>query len=263
MEAAAAECRPPLPGDRAALEALWLEAFGDSPDFIRTFFRTGFSPDRCLIRTEGGTLAAALHWFVFRLGGQRLPYLYGVATARAARGRGHCTRLMEEARRRFARAGMAGILLVPGSAALFDFYGRMGYRPVCPARRFTAEAGPSPAALVPVSGAEYIRRRAALLPPGSAEPEAEALPFLEAAWQLFSGPGLILACLREPGGGLSAMELLCEGAPESAAPGILAALGADRGVFRTPDPTAPCQAMLLPLPALRGAPPAYLGLDFG
>ena len=43
-----------------ALKELWAEAFGDNESFIRMFFATGFSPERCRCIAIHDDVAAAL-----------------------------------------------------------------------------------------------------------------------------------------------------------------------------------------------------------
>ena len=80
------ELRPPRPGEEPQLRALFTEAFGDA-DFTDLFFRTGFSPDRCLVAADGELLAAQ-HWFDGTLDGKKAAYLYGIAAFQKHRGKG-------------------------------------------------------------------------------------------------------------------------------------------------------------------------------
>jgi hypothetical protein len=65
-----------------ALRGLWKEAFGDSDDFLDMFWRTAFSYDRCRCVTVDGEVAAALYWFDCECRGERVAYIYAVATAK-------------------------------------------------------------------------------------------------------------------------------------------------------------------------------------
>ena len=45
------------------LRALWKEAFGDTDDFLDSFFETAFDKERCRCVVIDGEVAAALYWF--------------------------------------------------------------------------------------------------------------------------------------------------------------------------------------------------------
>ena len=74
----------------AWLRRLWKEAFGDSDAFLDRFFTIAYSPDRCRCVTADGRVTAALYWFDCDCQGEKLAYLYAVATAQDCRGRGLC-----------------------------------------------------------------------------------------------------------------------------------------------------------------------------
>ena len=80
--------------DRAAMAALWREAFGDSAEAVDFFFR---SFPRCLsyVAEVKGAVCAMVHALPQTLSPD-LPaaYIYAVATDRAHRGQGLCRKLM-------------------------------------------------------------------------------------------------------------------------------------------------------------------------
>lgn len=110
------------------LSALWQTAFGDSPEFIRLFFSTAYAPERCQYLTVEGHLAAALYWLDAWCGGEKLAYIYAVATHPDFRGRGLCRRLMDRTHSLLASRGYAGALLCPAGEGLRRMYAAMGYR---------------------------------------------------------------------------------------------------------------------------------------
>ena len=110
-----------------ALKDLWQEAFGDSREFIDTFFRTGFSPERCRCLWKDDHLVAALYWFDCDWEKRKLAYLYAVATDKAFRNQGLCKKLMEDTHRHLEALGYSGTVLVPGEPELFSFYKKLGY----------------------------------------------------------------------------------------------------------------------------------------
>ena len=230
-----------------ALRQLWQEAFGDTDAFLDKFFATGFSADRCQCCIADDTLAAALYWFDCRLEDRPIAYIYAVATGKAFRKQGLCRKLMEHTRQLLASLGYAGILLVPGEPELFSMYSAMGYETCCHVREFTCHRSEDPVVLQTISPEEYAARRREFLPAGGVVQENENLQFLQSISTLYAGDGFLYA---------EGAELLGN---TDAAPGILAALGKEKGSFRCPGEEKPF-AMYLPL--AEGAAPSYFGLAF-
>lgn len=244
----------PTPDLVPALRSLWREAFGDTEAFLDAFTATAMDAQRCLCATEEGLLGA-LYWFPCSCRGKPVAYVYGVATARAHRGKGVCRRLMEQLHRHLAQRGYAGAVLVPGEEGLFRFYEAMGYRSFCGVRDFVCAPDGQPVTVYPVDAAAYGTLRRALLPEGAVVQEQENLDFLATQATLYAGEGFVLAARRE-GQRLYGLELLGDPA---AAPGILSALGCGEGSFRVFGAGRPF-AMYRPL---TGAPqPTYFALAF-
>lgn len=245
----------PTPAEIPGLRLLWKEAFADTPAFLDGFFARGFGSERCLYAGDGGTVAAALYWFPCSCEGRRFAYLYAVATKKSHRRRGLARRLVEEAAAELKDQGYSGILLVPGEPALFDMYRKLGFGDTLCVDTFTAEAGGTPVSLRKVSEEEYARLRRAALPSGGVVQEGENLAFLSTFAGLYAGDGWLLAGAMEEDT-FTGMEFL--GKP-SAVPGILTALGAKRGTFRTPGEGRPFAQYR----SLDGShPPSYFGLAF-
>ena len=236
-----------------ALRTLWQQAFGDPDDFPDSFFATAYSPERCRVLTLEGKPAAALYWFDCSWEGKRLAYLYAVATDAAFRRKGLCRALMAHTHQHLAESGYAGAVLVPGSEALFRLYEKLGYRTFGYVREFACNGG-VPVPLRSVDAAEYARLRRSMLPAGGILQEGALLAFLRRFARFYAGENLLLAATVESGK-LTAHELLGDC---TAAPGIVAALGADTGYFRTPGNQKPF-AMYLPLTE-DARQPGYLGL---
>ena len=237
-----------------ALQRLWRVCFGDSQETVETFFRTGFSIERCRCVTVDDKLAAALYWLDAQCRGQKLAYLYAVGTDPAFRNRGLCQALMESTHRHLAAAGYDGAVLAPENEALFAFYGKLGYRPFGGVQYFSAEAAGEPAAMERLSGEAYAARRRKLLRPGDVIQEGPALAWLGTYASFYAGDGFLLAAAWE-NGALRVQEYLGDPA---VAPGILTALGAARGQFRTPGQEP--FAMYLGLSPAGAEPPGYFGL---
>lgn len=171
------------------LKELWQQAFEDSPAFIDSFFRTGFSPERCRCLYVDDTLAAALYWFDCLWKGKKLAYVYAVATDETFRGQGLCRRLMEDIHRHLQSAGYAGVLLVPGEPGLFRLYEKLGYIPCCPMQTVTVLAGTAPVAVRPISASAYTVARKKHLPADAVWQDEAALAYAQTFMDFYEGPG--------------------------------------------------------------------------
>lgn len=238
----------------SALKALWTECFGNQDGWIDDFFQTAFHPEQVCSLTREGRLAAGLTWMEIRCGGQKLAYLYAVATHPDFRRQGLCRELMTQIHGTLAQRGYAGALLVPGNEPLRQMYRNMGYENVGGIRKLTAQAS-QPVPVREVTPAEYAVLRRTLLPPGGAVQEAGAIEYLAVGGSLYAGDGFLLAA-RPKDGELFGLELLGD---DRCAGGILGALGFQKGVFRVPGDEP--FAMACPLSRDFRAP-TYFGLAF-
>lgn len=216
------------------LRQLWKQAFGDSDAFLDIFFSTAFAPERCRCVMVDGAVAAALYWFSCQAGGQPIAYIYAVATDQKLRGRGLCRQLMADTHSYLKSLGYAGALLVPGDAALRQMYRTMGYWDQTSVQRFSCQAG-TPVSLERIDGETYGALRRKLLTTGAVLQEGENLRFLQEIAQFYRGEGFVL-CAVQDGSKLVVPELL---GSKEAAPGIVAALGCEEGVFTVPGKAEP------------------------
>lgn len=224
----------PAPGAQPKLTKLWKLAFGDSEETIEQFFVTAYDPQRCRCIPAGEEIAAALYWLDCECRGQKLAYIYAVATHPDYRGRGLCRALMEDTHRILADRGYAGAVLMPAGETLRQMYGKMGYRDFGGLEEFYCTVGET----VPVRRirkAEYAALRRIFLPEGGVIQEGPSLDYLETYAYLYTGADFLLAAVPE-GDGLIGIELLGN---REAAPGILAALGCAWGKFRAPGADIP------------------------
>lgn len=236
------------------LRRLWQEAFGDSDAFLDGFFDAGFSPRRCLCVTDDEPVAA-VYWFDCRFAGEKIAYLYALATKKSHRGRGIAWALVEETVCQLEKEDYAGALLVPGAPELFAMYEKMGFTHPLTVDTFEVAAGNAPIALRKVTPEAYSAIRKRYLPAGAVVQEEQNLRFLGRCAQLYAGEAFLLAANVEDGA-LTAMEFLGD---RAAAPGILAALGAKSGVFRT----AGQEKLFALYRAITDAPaPTYFALAF-
>lgn len=241
--------------DTAPLRRLWQEAFGDTDAFLDAFFANAYAPDRCHAIMEGGQALAALYWMPHWLNGQKIAYIYAVATAKSHRGQGLCHRLMAETHEILRNQGYAGAMLVPGSASLGGFYAKMGYRYGTQIREISADAASSPIPMHSLTVSEYAQLRKNTLPDGSVLPGAEALAFLNTQARFYAGDGWLLAGYRQDDRFIG-LEFLGD---ESKLANILAALEAPKGTFRTPGEGRPF-AMYLPF--TDGLSPTHFAFAF-
>ena len=237
------------------LKRLWQLAFGDGEEFIDLFFRTAYTPQRCLYLTEEGQITAALYWLDCEYAGQKQAYIYAVATHPDHRGKGLCRRLMDMAHEQLRAEGYHAALLRPADSGLRRMYGKMGYRVVTGVTEFDAAAG-TPVALRKLDAREYETLRRSFLPEDGVLQEGVSLDYLAAYADLYAGEDFLLAGSFYEGSFIG-MELLGN---REAAPGILAALGHKTGTFRCPGMDIPF-GMFLPLKE-DAKEPGYLGLVF-
>lgn len=224
------------------LRSLWKEAFGDSDAFLDSFFSIAYAPERCRCVTAEGRVQAALYWFDMSCGRQKFAYLYAVATAAAARGRGLCRALMADTAALLDKSGYQGILLVPQDGELRAMYGRMGYLPAPSIDEFFCAAGESPISIKEITSEEYAALRPALGPEGSVELGSAGLAFLGAQARFYKGCGLLAAVSREEEH-LRILEYLGD---RNAVPALIAALGRTEATIRAPGKGTPF-AMYRPL----------------
>ena len=233
-----------------ALRTLWTECFGNEENWIDVFFQTAFDPTHVCCLTRRGQLAAALCWMDTYCQGRPLAYLYAIATAPAHRRQGLCRELMGKTHDHLARQGYAGAILVPGDDDLRQMYGKMNYVNFGGIRRFCAEAG-EPIPIRRLSPEEYAALRREYLPAGGVVQENGAMEFLASAAELYVGADFLLAMSGDVG-----LELLGNA---HGAPGILGALGLERGSFRVPggEPFAMFRSL-----SEEDWQPGYFGLAF-
>lgn len=265
---------PAQAGEIPALKALWRQAFHDDDACIDAFFKTVYHQDTALVIREDGQVQAMAFWLpmtvCYQKRGWPAAYLYAVATDQAARGRGLCSRLLEDAAAFLAPRGCRALLLVPGEPSLRDFYGARGYSDFssveqlefsCVSTEGQAEAVPPPV---------YLELREALLAdtayvscpvPVLAYQEASIRP--GGLFRLRRGALEGCACVELDGhGGAVIHELLWPGDPQEGAALAAQALGASRARVRLPGGGVPF-AMVRWLTQPPELPPVYFGLDLG
>lgn len=238
------------------LVQLWKEAFGEYDGFWELFLDTGYLPDHCRCILENGQPIAGLYWFDCSCGSDKIAYIYAVVTDPDHRGRGLCRKLMADVHVHLKNQGYASAMLVPADEGLREMYRKMGYEDCTTVTELSSKAANQPAEIRVVSPDEYAVLRRKLLPEKSVIQEGMQLPFLAAQTQLFAGSDFLLAAWREEDL-LHGMELLGNTA---AAPGILRALGCEKGTFQIPGEDKPF-AMIHQLHD-QAVIPQYFGFSF-
>lgn len=217
------------------LKKLWSLAFGDSEAFVELFFSTAYNPLRCQCLEEEGQITAALYWLDTEYAGQKLAYIYGVATHPGYRNRGLCRKLMEQLHQKLKQQGYAGALLMPAKPGLRQMYGKLGYRECTSISELECVAGKEGVTVSAVGIREYSALRRQYLPKGGVIQEGENLAYLATYAGLYAGDGFVMAAVHEDGK-LFVLELLGD---KAYAPGILKAMGYEKGIFRTPGGDVP------------------------
>ncbi len=232
----------PTPADIPDLRALWQFVFADTDAYLDSFFSTAFQTENCLCIRRDGLLASACYWLDCTCRGRKVAYLYAFATAPEFRFLGLCRKLLHRAGELLAQRGYAGLLLVPGDDDLRQMYQRMGFEDATSIRAFSLPAGEAMPGLQTLSAAEYAAARQDLLPPGAAVEGEGFFRLLDTQLRFYRLGDTLAACLVE-GTQVFFPELLGD---VSQAPGLVAALGASHGAFRTPGEDQPF-AMYHPL----------------
>ena len=243
--------------DKENLYALWQEAFGDSRDFLDTFRNTAYAHNRCrLIADDKGALAA-LYIFDCIYKGEKIAYIYAVATAKSHRGQGLCTLLMADTHRYLVKNGYRGAILVPADETLFSFYENMGYEVCTYASEFSADAQGETLTLEEISSSEYAKLRKDYLDESAVLQEGENLRFLETYARFYKGYNFIFTAHKDEDT-LRVIEILGHTDKFSE---IVKTLDCNKGTFRTKGKEKPF-AMCYPLCDSIKDYPSYLGFAF-
>ena len=239
-----------------ALRHLWKEAFGDKDAFLDAFFCTAFHMDHCRTATINDELAAVLYWFDCSINGQKLAYIYAVATAEKYRGNGLCHILLADTHRHLKELGYTGTLLVPGNESLIHLYEGSEYEVCTKINTISCSAENKELSIRKIDKNEYASLRRQFLPKNGVFQEKENLDFLDTQASFYTGENFLL-CATIENENLYGIELLGD---TSLSSGILYALGCKDGTFRTPGKEIPF-AMYHAL-SEDGIAPGYFGFAF-
>lgn len=113
---------------KKAVRLLWKEAFGDSDEFIDSFMLRFYKQEHLLYAQENGQLVSMLHILPFTRGGEKIGYIYAVATAEKQRNKGYASFLLNKAIETAKREKFAALVTIPASKALRSYYERFGFK---------------------------------------------------------------------------------------------------------------------------------------
>lgn len=235
---------------------LWQEAFGDDASFIASFQKTAFSQERCRCAFIADTLASMLFWFDCSCRGEKIAYLYAIATKKSHRGQGLCKALMNDTHNYLKKSGYSGAILVPGEQELFHFYSRLGYHSSTTIGELQCSASDKGIDLRKISAIEYRALRQFFLPDGAVIQENENMDFLSTMAEFYTSDKLLLAG-RKIGEEFIGLELLGN---TSYAPKVLHKLQCKKGKFRILSQERPF-SMYYPF-IESSLSPTYFGLAF-
>lgn len=235
-----------------ALRRLWQQAFGDSDAFLDSFFKTGFSYDRCRCVFREGEPVAAHYLFDCRWQDKKLVYLYALAVEKSHRGQGLSRLLMQDTHAQLRVAGYDGVVLEPADEGLAGYYGRLGYRSFGCRQEVTVTAGEHPVICRKIGQLGYEQARNRLLPSNAVEQYGAQVRFLQTYADCYGGEGFAAAVAKD---GSFVAEFLGD---TDLLPGFLKAIGIDSAAVRLPGGDKKT-AMYLSLTE-DGELPAYFGL---
>ena len=153
------------PEDTPRLKELWKLAFGDSDEYIDSFYRRFVKPETCVVAEADGAAVSAMYilpgarLYPYRRNVLTAGYTYALATQPVYRGQGIGSAVYKAANDRVLAASDAAIVR-PAEASLFSFYEyASGARPLGGMRedRLTREElrGRTPENAARVSAVQY------------------------------------------------------------------------------------------------------------
>ena len=120
--------------EAAQEQALWLQVFGDPQTYIQCYYDTCYAPEDVHVLLEDGRIVSMLICLPVALclpGGStgRGAYIYALATAPAARGRGLAHRLLAFTHAHLRAQALDLAVTVPAMDSLFGFFQTAGFAP--------------------------------------------------------------------------------------------------------------------------------------
>jgi predicted acetyltransferase len=262
-------------GDRDDIFEIWKVCFGDDDTYINFFINHRFEKNQCLVWEEQGAPVAMLHLLSAEyLSDEKsilVQYVYAAATKPVYRGRGIMAQLLDYAVKLGAAKGCLFTFLLPSNDRLYDYYGKLGFKPSFFIKKAnltrnnleTATSGKSDSTdkydfKNTISGESLFKIRQAFFAPAVLWKMPE-LSYVLAEWN-FTG-GEILQCgkgyvlCREHGGAVEVREVC--GSFEDAVKALLLRFSGDNfTLFLPPYANLPFQTQTLRYGMLRPSDPS-------
>ena len=219
------------------LKKLWMQAFGDSPESVDGFFDTGYDQKHSAVIRLDGEPVSALYWLDYDWNGEKLAYIYAVATDEKFRGQGYGKKLMEQAHTALHEQGYNGAVLVPAEEYLVLWYEKQGYQVFYRAKKQEVPAG-NAVQVSEISAKEYAKMRQEIKP-DAPQPGKAVYDYFATYGGFYKTENGIFAAARQ-GDTVYFQEFLGE---KTILSGVVSAFGAKKGIVTLEDGIAPFAMM--------------------
>ena len=241
----------PSPRHIPALRQIWKQAFGDTDQFLDSFFETGFAYDRCWCVFQDQEPVAAVYLFDCRWQDKKVAYLYALAVEKSHQKQGLSRLLLADVHAKLRHAGYAGAIMEPATEGLRKYYERLGYRPFGGRRTVEVAAGDPAVPVTELAELAYGLLRKKYLPSGGVTQEGAFARMLQEQAICYGGEDFVAAVSKEDA---FVLEFLGN---EIKIPGFLKTLGYEQAAVRLPGDGA--TAVYLDLTGQNQCP-SYFGL---
>ena len=123
------------------LKKLWIDTFGDTKEYVNSFFDKFYSPDKLLVFKKNGKIVSALYMIDYCLKYEdkcyKIMYLYALATDKQYRGKGIMSMLIDKADEIMYNKEYAGAFLIPAEDSLYDYYSRFAFKDIIYSKNYT------------------------------------------------------------------------------------------------------------------------------
>ena len=226
------------PGDIPVLSELWIECFGDTPGFVKSFFDALPHMGGGIVALRGGEILGAAYTInglelVCGSTARRIGYIYGVGVGERFRGCGIGAALDREVYALSKKLGAGIVSTLPAEESLYGWYESVIGMRVRLYRRLHSVISAAGFHVSPAGAAEYAAAREKLLSavphirlsPAAMEFQGALLGEYGGGFFTFDG-GIAAACMD--GRRAQIRELICsDTCADAAAAAVGAALGAE------------------------------------
>ena len=180
-----------------SLRRIWQQAFGDSDAFLDTFFKTGFSYDRCRCVFRENEPVAAVYLFDCQWQGKKIAYLYALAVEKSHQKQGLSRLLLADTHAWLQQRSYSGAIMEPATDSLMSYYERLGYRRFGGRTEQEFSAGALPAEAVQLGELGYEQARDRLLPENAVRQEGAFTAMLHTQAEFYGCEDFVAAVCRE------------------------------------------------------------------